>query len=149
MSSNYHTRSLQMSYMQCTPYFRTDISGWLLHLLMIILSIFEQIPPPPPSPRRLAFPFSNPPSSFSVCQSSLFRKTQFFVGNEASYGPFCGFLLGLGDKLFLHLHFHKYGIWYQGVNVVQETTKILGHRAFQINTTQKISRFEVSECLSF
>ena len=72
------------------------------------------------------------------------------MGNEASYGPFCGFLLGLGDKLFLHLHLHKkYGIFYQGVNVVQETTKILGHRAFQINTAQKISRYEVSECLSF
>jgi len=27
--------------------------------------------------------------------------------------------------------------------------KILGHRAFQINTAQKISRCEVSECLSF
>ena len=73
------------------------------------------------------------------------------MGNEASYGPFCGFLLGLGDKLFLHLHLHlhKYGIRYQGVDVVQETTKILGHRAFQINTAQKISRCEVSECLSF
>ena len=102
----------------------------------------KYLPPPP-------LPFSNPPLSFSFCQNTFFKKTQFFVGNEASYGPFCGFLLGLGDKLFLHLHLHKYGIFYQGVNVVQETTKILGHRAFQINTAQKISRCKVSDCLSF
>lgn len=120
-----------MSYIQCTPYFRT---------------FFEQIPPPSlPSP----FQTLHQVFYFFFVKIAFLKKHIFFVGNEASYGPFCGFLLGLGDKLFLHLHLHKYGIFYEGVNVVQETTKILGHRAFQINTAQEISRCKVSECLSF
>ena len=79
-----------MSYMQCTPYFRTDISGWLLHLLMIILSIFEQIPPPPPSP-PLPSPFQTLHQVFHFVKVACLEKQNFLWGMRQVMGRFVAF----------------------------------------------------------
>ena len=79
-----------MSYMQCTPYFRTDISGWLLHLLMIILSIFEQIPSPPPSP-PLPSPFQTLHHVFHFVKVAFLEKHNFLWGMRQVMGRFVAF----------------------------------------------------------
>lgn len=79
-----------MSYMQCTPYFRTDISGWLLHLLMIILSIFEQIPPPPPPP-TLPSPFQTLHQVFHFVKEACLEKHNFLWGMRQVMGRFVAF----------------------------------------------------------
>ena len=79
-----------MSYMQCTPYFRTDISGWLLHLLMIILSIFEQIPPPPPPP-PLPSPFQTLHQVFHFVKVACLEKQNFLWGMRQVMGRFVAF----------------------------------------------------------
>ena len=81
-----------MSYIQCTPYFRTDISGWLLHLLMIILSIFEQIPSPPPPPRpALPSPFQTLHQVFHFVKVACLEKHNFLWGMRQVMGRFVAF----------------------------------------------------------
>lgn len=80
-----------MSYIQCTPYaVRTDISGWLLHLLMIILSIFEQIPPPPPPPPLLS-PFQTLHQVFHFVKVACLEKQNFLWGMRQVMGRFVAF----------------------------------------------------------
>ena len=133
-----------MSYKQHTQYFRTDISTWFLHvhLLKIILSFLSKYHPPtlfnPPPP---------PPIQFFILSKSLFLKkkhTQFCVGNEVSYGLFCGFFEAWVTNCF-YIYVYTGMVLVPGCEPHRKPQKFLDIPPFKLMSAQKISR-EVSEC---
>ena len=82
--------------------------------------------------------FQSMGSSFQSIGSSFQSIGSSFQSMGSSFQSMGSQVLGLRFWVFvLETPLHKYGIWYQGVNVVQETTKILGHRAFQLTQHKK------------